>query len=129
MDLQAEMDDFLRRYERAWVQGDFEGLSDLFKKDAVMMPFIGGTYEGAEAIGKVHEAAFRPKSFQAHSVRTERFGDMIMNVGTVTLGLPDEEGGGSMEWEYVVLLEQTDDGLKIHRLISFPTRKPVGASQ
>ena len=34
---------------------------------------------------------------------------MIMNVGTVKLGLPDGEGGGSMEWEYVVLLEETND--------------------
>ena len=109
--------------------GDFEGLTALFKKDAVMMPVDGGTFDGAEAIVKAHEAAFKPKSFEARSVRTERVGDMILNVGTVKLDLPDGEGGGSMEWEYVVLLEQGADGLKIHRLISFPTRRPMGPNQ
>lgn len=120
--LEAEIADIQTRYEQAWTGGDADALADLFTADAVLWPFSGGSFEGREQIRQALQSDPTPTAAEIGSNRTERIGDLVVDIGTFTFELPEQ--GGTVEGEYVAVLEESDDGLKLHRLAAFPPRRP-----
>ena len=119
--LQQQVEDLQSRYEQAWVAGDADTVASLFTEDAILWPVSGGSFEGRDAIREAVGADAQPQSAEISSTHTERVGDLVFDVGTFSITLPEAQGG-AMEGEYAVLAEETDDGLSIRRLIGFPAR-------
>jgi uncharacterized protein (TIGR02246 family) len=121
--LQEQVEDLQSRYEQAWIAGDADTLASLFTDDAVFWPLSGGSFEGREAIREALEQDAQPQAAEIRSTHTEQMGDFVLDVGTFTMTLPEAQGG-TVEGEYLVVAEEADDGLSIHRLISFQPRRP-----
>lgn len=111
-----------QQYVSAWTSGDVDALVELFTEDAVYWPASGGRIEGREEIRRHFESAPPPSAADISSAHTEEIGELVFDVGTVTVTLPPE-AGGEFQGEYVVIAEQTGDGLRIRRLIGFPRRE------
>lgn len=122
-DLEAQVEAAQQRYEEAWTGGDVDALVELYTEDAVMWPFSGGMHEGRQAIRGFFEDNPRMESFDVRSVRTERLGDFVVNVGTFTGSMPAEAGGGSVEGEFVVIAREEGGELLLHRLFAAPARE------
>ena len=126
-DLQAQVEDLQSRYEQAWTAGDAEALAGLFTEDAIFWPLGGGSFEGRDNIQQAMQQEPTPETADIRSTRTERIGDMVLDVGTFSATLPEAQGG-AVEGEYVVIVNETGDGPAIHRLIAFqPRRAPQQA--
>jgi uncharacterized protein (TIGR02246 family) len=121
--LQEQVEDLQSRYEQAWIAGDADTLASLFTDDAIFWPVSGGSFESRDAIREALEQDAQPQSAEIRSTHTERVGNLILDVGTFAITLPEAQGG-AIEGEYIVLAEETDGGLSIHRLIGFPPRQP-----
>jgi uncharacterized protein (TIGR02246 family) len=121
--LQAEVEELQSRYEQAWIAGDADTLASLFTEDAAFWPISGGSFDGREEIRQALQDDPQPQAAEIRSTHTERMGDLVFDVGTFSVTLPEAQGG-TMEGEYVVLAEETDDGLLIRRLVSFQPRRP-----
>ena len=121
-DLETKARETQQQYVAAWTSGDVEVLVELFTEDAVYWPASGGRIEGREEIRRHFESTATPTAAEISSTHTEQMGDLVFDLGTVSMTMP-EEGGGEIEAEYVVMAEQTEDGLRIRRLIGFPTRE------
>ena len=124
--LQQQVEELQSRYEQAWVAGDADTLASLFTEDAMFWPVSGGNFEGRDAIREALREDAQPQSAEISSTHTERMGDLVFDVGTFSITLPEAQGGaqgGTMEGEYVVVAEETGDGLSIRRLIGFPARR------
>jgi uncharacterized protein (TIGR02246 family) len=121
--LQQQVEELQSRYEQAWVAGDADTLASLFTQDAIFWPLSGGSFEGRDAIREALGQDAQPEAAEIRSTRTEQTGDYILDIGTFSMTLPEAQGG-TVEGEYVVLAEEADDGLAIHRLISFQPRRP-----
>lgn len=123
--LQQQVEDLQSRYEQAWVAGAADTLASLFTEDAILWPMSGGSFEGRDAIRDALREEPQPQSAEISSTHTERMGDLVYTVGTFSITLPEEPGeaqAGAMEGEYVVVTEESDDGLAIRRLVAFPAR-------
>ena len=120
--LHAKVAETQARYVEAWVAGDAEALASLFTEDAVFWPISGGSFEGRDAIRQTLQQDPQPEAASIRSTHTERLGDLVFDVGTFTVTLSGAEGG-EMEGEYVVVAEETEDGMQIRRLISFEPRR------
>ena len=121
--LQAEVEELQSRYEQAWVAGDADTLASLFTEDGALWPIIGGSFEGRDEIRQALQDDAQPQAAEIRSTHTEQMGDFVFDVGTFSLTLPEAQGG-TMEGEYVVVVEKTDDGWLIRRLLGFPPRQP-----
>lgn len=121
--LQAQVEELQSQYEQAWTAGDADALVSLFADDAVFWPVTGGSFEGHDAIRGVVQEDAQPQAAEISSTHTERLGEFVFDVGTFSVTFPEEQGG-AMEGEYVVVAEETDDGLSIRRLAAFPPRRP-----
>lgn len=124
--LQQQVEELQSRYEQAWVAGDADTLASLFTEDAIFWPINGGSFEGRDAIREAVREEPQPQSAEISSTHTERMGDLVFNVGTFSITLPEAQGeaqAGAMEGEYVVVAEESGDGLSIHRLTAFPARR------
>jgi uncharacterized protein (TIGR02246 family) len=119
--LQEQVEELQSRYEQAWVAGDADTLASLFTEDAIFWPVSGGSFEGRNAIREALREDAQPQSAEISSTHTERMGDLVFDVGTFSITLAEAQGG-AMEGEYVVVAEETDDGLSIRRLIGFAAR-------
>jgi uncharacterized protein (TIGR02246 family) len=130
---QAEMAELQSSYEQAWVAGDAETLAGLFTEDAVLWPLSGGRFEGRDEIQAALQQDVQPEAADISSTHSERIGDIVFDVGTFTITLPEAEaatmGAATVEGEYVVVTEETEDGMRISRLIGFPPRRAVEATQ
>jgi uncharacterized protein (TIGR02246 family) len=120
--LQQQVEELQSRYEQAWVSGDADTLASLFTEDAIFWPVSGGRFDGRDAIREAVGEDPQPQTAEIRSTHTERMGDLVFDVGTFSITLPEVQGG-AMEGEYAVVAEETDDGLSIHRLIGFPARR------
>jgi uncharacterized protein (TIGR02246 family) len=120
--LQQQVEDLQSRYEQAWVAGDADTLASLFTEDAIFWPVSGGSFEGRDAIREAVREDAQPQSAEISSTHTERMGDLVFDVGTFAITLPEAQGG-AMEGEYAVVAEESGDGLSIRRLIGFPARR------
>lgn len=121
--LQANVEELQSRYEQAWIAGDTDTLASLFTEDAAFWPISGGSFDGRDEIRQALQEDPQPQAAEIRSTHTERMGDFVFDVGTFSVTLPEAEGG-TLEGEYVVLAEETDDGLAIRRLVSFQPRRP-----
>lgn len=121
--LQAQVEDLQSQYEQAWTAGDADALASLFTEDAVFWPITGGSFEGREHIRDAVQDEAPPQAAEISSTHTERLGDFVFDVGTFSVTFPEAQGG-AMEGEYVVVAEETDDGLAIRRLTAFSPRRP-----
>jgi uncharacterized protein (TIGR02246 family) len=130
---QAELAELQSSYEQAWVAGDAEALAGLFTEDAVWWPLSGGRVEGRDEIRAAFQQDVQPQAADINSTHSERIGDMFFDVGTFTITLPEAEaaamGAATVEGEYVVVIQETDDGMRISRLIGFPPRRAVEVRQ
>ena len=120
--LQQQVEDLQSRYEQAWIAGDSDTLASLFSEDATFWPVSGGRLEGRAAILKAIGDDPQPQTAEITSAHSEQMGDLVFDVGTFTMTLPEAQGG-TMEGEYAVVAEDTGDGLSIRRLIAFPPRR------
>ena len=128
-EVQAKVELAHNRYEEALTKGDADALTAMFAEDAIYMPLTGGTYRGSEEIRNHLEQSPTPESVEIRGTSVEPIGEnMILDIGTFTMKLPDQ-AGGTVEGEYIALAEEADGGLKLRRLISFPDRKPIGSGQ
>ncbi len=124
--LQQQVEELQSRYEQAWVAGDADTLASLFTENAIFWPVSGGSFDGRDAIREALREEPQPQSAEISSTHTERMGDLVFNVGTFSITLPEAQGGtqaGAMEGEYVVVAEESGDALAIHRLVTFPARR------
>ena len=55
-------------------------------------------------------------------------GNLILDFGTFTITLADEQGG-THEGEYVAIVEEADGEITILRLSGFPARQPISEPQ
>ena len=124
---QAQIADLQRRWEQADAAKDWETIASLFVEDGVYLPVTGGMVEGREAIRSALEQD--PEgAVSIRSSRVEPLGEnMIFDIGTFTISLP-EEAGGTFEGEYVSLSEMGENGLQIRSLTTFPLRQPPDAA-
>ena len=126
-DVQAMVADIQRRWEEANAARDFEAISALFTENGVYLPAPGGIAEGRQEIRSVLERDAAP----AVKIRSSRLdmlgGNMLLDIGTFTLTLP-EEAGGTFEGEYVSLSEIGEDKLRIRSLTTFPMRQPLSTA-
>lgn len=120
-ELQANLEEAHSQYEHAWTAGDADALAGLFTEDAVFWPADGGVFEGREQIREALQEGPNPTSAEIRARRIERIGDLVLDVGTFTIILPDTQG--RMEGEYLALAEDTEEGIRILRLIGFPPRQ------
>ncbi len=120
--LQQQVEELQSRYEQAWVAGDADTVASLFTEDAIYWPVSGGSFEGRDAIREAVGEGAQPQSAEISSTHTERMGDLVFDVGTFSITLPEAQGG-AMEGEYAAVSEESGDGLAIHRLIGFPARR------
>lgn len=127
-DLQAQVADTQQRYEDAIAAQDWAALEALFTENATYLPISGGMYEGSEAIrGHLEQSGLT--ALDATSSKSESVGEnMILDFGTFTATATGEAGEMELQGEYVALVEEAEDGLRIHHLSGFPTRQPPGAS-
>lgn len=125
--LQAQVEEVQQQYEEALAAGDGETIGSMFAEDATYMPFTGGVAEGREAIASHHEQ--NPiQSIDVRSTKTEMIGeDVVLDIGTWTLTLPEEAGAGTVEGEYVLVAEVAENGLVGRSLTTFLTRQPPSA--
>lgn len=116
------------QYEQAVADQDFQALADRYAEDAVHMPAAGGVLEGREAIRQY----FEQNQFAWIEIRGERVdpmgGNIVIDTGTFTVGLPERAGGGEMELEYLAVAEIGTHAL-IHHLAAFPPRRLPDAQQ
>jgi len=56
-----------------------------------------------------------------------RIGDVIVDQGTFSITLPPQAGGITIPGAYIALMGEAEGGLKIHRQVVFPTRRPPGS--
>ncbi|MCW5713433.1 MAG: nuclear transport factor 2 family protein [Bauldia sp.] len=110
------------RYEAASVAGDVDAFVGLFTADALYMPVFGGAYAGADAIRSFAATAGRPASLDIRSVAWRWAGELILDVGTFTLVLPPQAGGGTIEGEYTAIVQEVDGDLRLLQLVTFPPR-------
>lgn len=126
-DAQAQMPDVHQQWEQATAAGDWGTIGSMFAEDAVYLPFTGETVEGREAI----QGTFEQNPAEAIDIRSsqvEMIGEnMLFDIGTFTLTLPEEAGGTTFEGEYVSLTEMGENGPQVHKLITFPLRQPPEA--
>lgn len=114
------------RYEEATVAGDADAVAALFAEDGAYLPLTGGMFVGGEAI-KGGFGTQRPGALDIVSTTVSQIGDVIVDQGTFSITLPPQAGGITIPGEYVALFGEADGGLKIHRLVIFPTRRPPGS--
>lgn len=126
--LQTQVEELQSKYEQAWTAGDTDALTSLFTDDAVFWPISGGSFEGREDIRDAVQEDEQPQAAEINSTHTERLGDFVFDVGTFSVAFPEAQGG-AMDGEYVVVAEETDDGLSIRRLAAFPPRRPPQQQQ
>jgi len=122
-DLKARIEHMQARVEQAYPAGDLDTMMSAFSDDAVLMPFSGGMYEGADAIRAFYEKAPRPSAMDIRSVHIQVVGGLVIDTGTFTHTLPQEAGGTRFEGEYIGVLEDKDGELTFVRLVTFPARK------
>ena len=126
-DAQAQIADLQRRWEKANAAKDWETIASLFVENGVYLPVTGGMVEGREAIRSALEQD-PAGAVSIRSSRVEPLGEnMIFDIGTFTISLP-EEAGGTFEGEYVSLSEMGENGLQIRSLTTFPVRQPPGTA-
>ena len=83
--------------------------------------------EGREAIRSTLEQD-PAEAVSIRSSRAELLGEnMLFDIGTFRLTLP-EEAGGTFEGEYVSVSEIGENGLQIRSLTTFPVRQPPGSA-
>lgn len=122
-DLEAQVLEIQKQYADGWMAGDVEAMANVFTDDAVYWPETGGVFEGKDAIrGQLAMEVEQgiPTSVDIKSSRVERLGETIVDVGTFSANI---ESIGEIRGEYVVLGEETADGIRVHRLIAFPPRE------
>jgi ketosteroid isomerase-like protein len=126
-DLQAQVEDFQQRFEGAIAADDWETIGSLFTENAVYQPFTGGMVEGRAEIQSTLEQN-PAEAIDIRSSRVEMLGEnMLFDIGTFTLTLP-EEAGGTFEGEYVSLSEMGENGPQIRSLTTFPLRQAPGTA-
>jgi uncharacterized protein (TIGR02246 family) len=130
-ELEARVAEAQDQYAEAWMAGDAEGVANVFTEDAIYWPESGGVFEGREAIRSQLEEELAhgvPTSVDITSSRVEQLDGVILDIGTFSATMPDE-AVGEVRGEYVVLAQDTDEGVRIRRLIAFPTREAPDAAQ
>jgi uncharacterized protein (TIGR02246 family) len=122
-DLRAQAEQGNAAYAEAWAAGDVDGLLAMFTDDAIFWPPGGGRYEGKDEIRQALEEEPTPTSASIQSTHVERLGDLIFDVGTFTVTMPEEAGGETHNGEYAAVLTEEGDEILIQRLIGFPVRE------
>ena len=122
-ELRARIEQMQARFEQAYPAGDLDAMMSAFSDEAVLMPFSGGLYEGADAIRAFYEKAPRPSTMDIRPVHIQKAGGLVFDTGTFTHTLPQEAGGTKFEGEYIAVLEDKDGELTFVRLVTFPVRK------
>jgi uncharacterized protein (TIGR02246 family) len=120
--LEAQSRETQQEYVAAWTDGNIDALVELFTEDAIYWPASGGRIEGQEELRRHFESTPTPTAAEISSTHTEQMGELVVDVGTISMTMP-EEAGGEVQAEYVLLAEQSEDGLRIRRLVGFPTRE------
>ncbi|EYD74952.1 hypothetical protein Rumeso_03464 [Rubellimicrobium mesophilum DSM 19309] len=122
-DLQAHVDDFEQRFEAAVAAGDWATLGSMFAEDATYLPETGGVVEGREAI----QAAYGESGATGLDIRssqTKMIGEGLgLDLGTYTVTVAGEAGDMDLEGEYVVVFRESEAGLEIVSLTTFPVRQ------
>lgn len=122
-DAQAQMDQLRQSFTTSMGDADWAALASLFSENATVLPVTGGLVEGRAAVQSYYEESGLT-SADISPTKTETVGDgLTMEVGSFTVSLSEEMGGGSMDGEYVVLVEQAADGAQIRSLAAFPVRQ------
>lgn len=106
-------------YENAVNAGDLDTIVSLFAEDGGYAPPVGGLYVGADAIRAAH-AAGRPGVLDITTTDLSTAGDTLVDMGTFTFVPAD--GSPAAAGEYVSILHDSGDGLKIERLVIFAPR-------
>ncbi len=114
-------------YETAVEAGDAAAVAALYTEDAVLMPAMGGRFEGREEIQGSYQATFdqgeiefsaEPRSFEIDT-------EFAVEDGAVTFSLAPEGGERQVvHVDYLVIAKVVDGELKIFRMMSKP-RTPV----
>lgn len=103
--------------------GKDDALSPHLAEAAVYMPSSGGRYEGAESIAQSLAAFPDMVGFTAEIDERVPLGEgHTLFVGTYNVTLPPEMGGATVPGEYLLVAEQTPEGLKLLRHVAFPVR-------
>lgn len=121
-DLMAQMQQAEQQYEQAISSANWEAFGSMFAENAIMLPMTGGMVEGRDGIRQWHETAIA--TTDVRSSRREKIGEnVILDIGTFTATLSEGAGGGTLEGEYVTVVENGDTGLQIRSLSTFPMRQ------
>ncbi|UOA20471.1 hypothetical protein DSM14862_03308 (plasmid) [Sulfitobacter indolifex] len=103
--------------------GKDDALAPHLAEAAVYMPSSGGRFEGAESIAQSMAAFPDMAGFTAEiDERVPLGGDHTLFVGTYNVTLPPEMGGTTVPGEYLLIAQQTPEGLKLLRHVAFPVR-------
>lgn len=103
--------------------GKDDALTPHLAEAAVYMPSAGGRYEGAESIAQSMAAFPDMAGFTAEIDERVSLGeDHTLFVGTYSVTLPPEMGGATVPGEYLLIAQETPEGLKLLRHVAFPVR-------
>ena len=128
-DLQAQVEDVLRRYEEAIAAGDWQAVASLYAEDGIYAPLMGGLIEGREGIAGFY-AESGVKGVDLRPSRAEMIGeDGVLLLGTFTVTLAGEAGDMDIEGEYVTIGEVGEDGIRIRSVNVFPMRQAPPAQE
>lgn len=125
-DPQALLEEAEQQYEHSLAAGDWEAFGSFFAENAIFMPSTGGIIDGREGILSWHQQSGITAT-DIRSSKTEMIGEnLILDIGTFAATLP-EDAGGTLEGEYVTVIEVGEDGLQIRSLSTFPVRQAPDA--
>lgn len=118
----AAMTDLQEGYAEAWTEGDVDAVLAMFVEDAVYWPASGGRYDGRDEIRGALEQEPTPDSASIVATHTETIGDDMLGVGIWSVAFSEEEGD-EVGGEFVLVAEDSPNGLRIKRLIAFLPRQ------
>ncbi|WP_432255508.1 YybH family protein [Limimaricola sp. AA108-03] len=120
--IEAEEAKMIEAFARA-LGGEDDALAPHLADSAVYMPSTGGRFEGAESIARSLADFPDVADFTAEIDDRVPLGeDHTLFIGTYSVTLPPEMGGAMLPGEYVLVAENTPEGMKLLRHVAFPAR-------